>query len=280
MKIRKLTLFCQSISMLLVSLSTAAATVSVTGGFTSFTTGFVFANNVPGTIDMPGVIQVLNGQPLCATAGCDADGPASVTFTSPVSRVEFFNGGVFLSGSPPSFLNAANIVEFVAAAPQTVNAIGDNFLIGTLSFTNGLWSNRQAQFAITLKTTSSDPAFSNKVLDDVLFMQVTPNDFVNNSPNQNADFVYLVNNPTLGSVRAFELRDSPTGTSTITVDVFAKIGSLVPTDFLNARGAGFIDPGIAIAPSAVPIPGAAWLMLTALAGLSATQVRRRIAPRN
>lgn len=240
-----------------------AAMISVTGGFTNFSTGFVFETTSGGTI-----AQKLNGQPLCATAGCDVSGPASVTFASPVSRVEFFNQ---LFGDPSP--NPSNVVEFNAAAPQPVNAIGDTFLIGTLTFANGIWSNAMATFDITLATVSNDPAFNGHVLNDQLFMQVTPNNFVNGTPFANSDFVYFTGHPLLGSVRAFELRDNQPGGNTVTVDVFAQIGSLIPVEFSNATGGGFIDPGISIPPT-VPLPAAGWLMLTGLAGL-ARRISRR-----
>ena len=225
MKIRSLVPIVALLSSL-VWAPVRAASVSVTGGFTNFSTGFVFETTSGGTI-----AQSLNGQTLCATAGCDVGGPASVTFASPVSRIDFFN---HLFGQPSP--NPTNVVEFNAAAPQTVNAIGDTFLIGRLTFANGIWSNQMATFAITLSTVSSDAAFNGHVLSDQLFMQVTPNDFVNGTPLANSDFVYFTGHPLAGSVRAFELRDNQIGGNTVTVDVLAQIGSLIPVGFANATG--------------------------------------------
>lgn len=251
------------LSACFVGSSLQAATVSVVGGFTSFSTGFVFEQ---GTI-----VTALNGQQLCADAGCDVGGPASVAFAAPLPTVAFFNQQPGLPANP------TNVVEFIPAAPQTVQAAGDEFLIGQLTFENGIWSDLEAFLDMSLTTVSDEPAFNDQLFADTLNMQVTVNTDELGNPignaNDRADFVYFDNFQTLGSVRAFELAD---GGNRVTADVFAKIGSLIPTRFAYASGDGFVSPSTTLDPfpAPIPLPAAAWLLLAALGALAGVSRRR------
>lgn len=233
----------------------SAASVSVIGGFTSFSTGFVYAATGPTAVNQ------VNGEILCSTSGCDSDGPASLTFTPRASvSFEVIQRGVGRL--------TPNGVSFSNVEPQTVNAVGDPFLIGQLRFINGIWTDTVARLGLTLTTISDDPLFDGKVLTDILFMQATPE--LGGTPETRADFVYLQNHPELGSLRAYERGDSLS--NFVVVDVYAKIGSLVPVAFANPQG-GFIDAGVDIAPT-VPVPSAAFFMFSGIAMFVSNRLQR------
>ena len=114
-----------------------ASLVSVTGGFTSFESTVIDRTSVP---------SMLNGAPICATAGCSTTGDAFVNFSTPISKLSFDVGDV------------PNSVRFEAAAPQEVTGTGpaSPFLLGRFFYENGIWSG-DATFGFTLTTKSSDP---------------------------------------------------------------------------------------------------------------------------
>lgn len=94
-------------------------------------------------------------------------------------------------------------------------------------------------------------------------MRVTPNNFINGTALANSDFVYFSGTPIIGSIRAYELRDTPTGTNKVTATVKGYIDSLHLSAFSDVSG-GFFDPGIALAPTAVPEPPTYAMMLAGL----------------
>ncbi|HEX2542422.1 MAG TPA: PEP-CTERM sorting domain-containing protein [Caldimonas sp.] len=254
--------FALSLVALLGAAGAAAAPVTVTGGFTSFSTSAGFGMGA----------ATLNGAPLCPTAGCSTSlGPVSETFATPLSSVVFE-----VIGTP------SNEVRFTPAGPVEVSGTGPShvFLLGTLLFTNGLGSALDASFGFTLTTHSPAAALDNQTVSDTLRMTVTTNDFAVGTPAQNADFVWFMSDITspLGSLRAFELQDSPTGTNTATAKVFGYIDSLHLSGFADATG-GFIDPGIDLQPTAaVPEPETYALMLAGLGLLGLARARRSVRP--
>jgi hypothetical protein len=102
------------------------------------------------------------------------------------------------------------------------------------------------------------------------------NDFVHNLPVTNADYVYLQNNPGLGSIRAYESQDSPTGSNQVTVDVIGFIDDLNLLEFTNPQGGGFINSSIDLTPAdATPLPAALPLFVTGLGALGLVRWRRK-----
>jgi hypothetical protein len=124
----------------------ADLTVSVTGGFTSF----------QGVVLGPaaGTQSFINGAAVCPdTGGCGTPvGVANVAFPTPQQTVDFYN--LQYIGGPP---NTPNELQFTPAAPQTVHVAGPvtQYLLGTMTFENGIWSG-DADFGFQLTTHSND----------------------------------------------------------------------------------------------------------------------------
>ena len=199
-----------------------AVPISVTGGFTSLNS-IVFGSGQ----------TLVNGSVACPDAGCQAAfGVANLEFGTPLQSVVFENA-----------LNEPNSIGFTPAASQDVTGTGpsNTFLLGTLTFTNGTW-NGDSAFGFELTTHSSSPTFDEQTLTDTLQLLLTPNDFVNGTADENADFVFFSGNPLIGSVRAYEPEDSPTGSNVFSVDLLGYIDSLHLSAFINPSGGGFINP--------------------------------------
>lgn len=249
-----------------------AALISLTGGFTNFYTPFSYGtdSNLPGTVE-----SYVNGQQLCPANvtgnpanDCRLDGEAYMDFATPVTSVAY---KIVVDGSDWT----ENVVAFAPATNQTVNGFGpaNKFLFGTLTFANGIWADPTVRLSYNLTATSPDPGFSGYDFEvsGVLVVQATTNSPAN-TPAQNADFVYLEDNPELGSVRAYELGNGAPGSNVVSVDVYGYLDSLHVAEFTNPQGGGYIDPGTALQPT--PIPATAWLIAPAL-GLVAPWARRR-----
>lgn len=228
-----------------------ATPVSISGGFTGY----------DGIVQCSGAGSILNGVNI-APAGCTGFPSVSYDFAT-TPTINFY-----------TLASDANLLQFTAAAPQEVTAVGEEFLLGTFTYMNGTWAfpappvnEITVSFDLVLTTTSANPLFDNHTLSDSLTLFITRNTTTNN-PAQNADFFYFASFSSLGSVRAFERFDSPSN-NTVTVDLYGKIGSLTPTRFDNLQGGGFLDPGI----TATPVPEPATLSLLAI-GLVGCGVRR------
>jgi hypothetical protein len=236
----------------------AASLVGVTAAFTSFT-------GVVG--DDFQFKTYINGSRVCPDTGCATGiGVLHLPLSNGASGIEFQNTnfGAF---------QTLNSIEFQPACPPNVPcdlALGQRFLLGWLTYENGTWFS-DPEFGIELKTFSADPAFDGFVLSDTLHLRITPNS-VSNTPYQNADFLYFVNDPSLGSLRAFELGDDPSGNS-VTIEIWGMINSLHVLELTNATGGGFWDPSVGDQPT-VPEPAPLALLLTGAGGL-AWGVRRR-----
>jgi hypothetical protein len=242
-----------SVSMALVcglAPSAEAALVSVTGGFTSFS----------GTVGSGQFVTTLNGTTVCPDAGCDQTiGTANVAYTTPVAGIDFRE-------SQFGTLQTPNFVGFTPAAAQNVVA-GDEFLWGTFTYTNGTWFDNPT-FGFTLASVSADPTLNGHTFTDSLLVTITTNDFVNNTPAQNQDYISFVGRSDLGTFPVYELQDSPTGGNTGTIDLYGRIGSLIPTRFANPMGSSSFAP--------VPLPGAVWLLGSGLLGLVGVGRRKSV----
>lgn len=97
----------------------------------------------------------------------------------------------------------------------------------------------------------------------------------------NADYFYLqgASGPLidLGSVRVYESANQPPGNpgNTGSVDLYARIGSLVPTAFKNPSGGVFLSASLDPIVSGVPEPDTYALLLAGLALIGSVGARRK-----
>ncbi len=243
--------------------SAGAALVSVTGGFTAFN-GYASGTAASCVTQFQAFVAgSLVNAPVC-NAGAVGDGsfisgPASHNFGSTLRSFEFFEKQF---GSDLTH----NGFSFTPAAAQPVAIVGDPFLLGTLTFTNGIWFNRGPVnfFHIDLMTESSDPLFSAKTLSDDLVLDIR----LGSTPDANADCIYFNRFASLGKLCAYE--QGVAGKENMTsAELWGQIGSLIPTQFTNVTG-GFL---IAADPPAIPEPPPLLLLLGA--ALAAGGLRRR-----
>lgn len=241
--------------------SAHAALVSVTGGFTRFD-GYA-SGTAPSCVPQfkAFVAGALVNAPICNAGpvgdGTFISGPASYTFPSMLRSFEFYETQF---GSDLTH----NGFSFVPFGPTTVANLGDEFVLGTLTFTNGVWFNRGPVnfFHINLTTSSSDPLFNAKTLSDDLVMDIR----LGITPEDNADCISFAHF-NVGLLCAYE-NGVPGKTNTTSALVYGRIGSLIPTRFADVTGGFLIGadvPGVA-EPSSLLLLGA---------GLAACFWRRR-----
>jgi hypothetical protein len=240
----------------------AAWTTPVQGA--TVTTYFRFLS-FSGAVGSDGQFETfVDGVSVCPDAGCGTGiGVANIALP----------GGPGVSFYNTSFgVSALENEIYLTSNPDQDVTLGVPFLAGWLSYTNGIWFTDPV-FEIDAVTQSlDDPAFDGFVFEDVLQLSITPN---TGTPHQNADFLHLVNSPFAGSVRAFELADSPTGGNSVTAELWMTINSLHLDGFRNGTGDGFLDPSIELAPT-VPEPGTVACVGIGLALLGGSRRRRHL----
>jgi hypothetical protein len=256
--------------VLLVILATAgtlradSGSYTITGGFTTF------SGNVDGSASPTYIRAFPNSQVGCDGPGC-SDPLAFFSQICPDAGCSAASGmatnvPITFAGSPTSFLtfeafscppsipvcaNTPNELDFVPANLTLLSFYSSPALLGTFTFSNGTWTG-DADFGITITATDIAAPHNSYTFNGYIHMGLTPNDYVNNTPQQNADYVYLegsnglpVTNSLapdgLGSVRAYELPDSPTGSNTVTFNLYGVLGSLDPVSFGDVSGGGFAD---------------------------------------
>ena len=256
-----------------------ADSLRITGGFTTFSgvivgggSTFIETDTIlcaPPACPAP--------QPVCPDAGCGVvSGQATnVPLGSPTQG--------FSSGTDISFWvsgAATNELSFHPAGNISGDPTGE-FKLGTLSFENGSWSG-PADFGFSIFVTDTSN-LQHYDFTGFVHMNLTANTAA--TAAQRADYVYLTDaahnvlsspltHQTLGSVRAFELGDDPSG-NVVSVDLMGTTGSLDPTRFVNVTGGGFLDIsttdnlGGPPPDSTVPEPGTVGLMSAVLFGLVA-----------
>ncbi|HLK47625.1 MAG TPA: hypothetical protein VKT49_05795 [Bryobacteraceae bacterium] len=281
----------------------------ITGGFTTFT-GNVDGSNAPNYIRAlpvtPGFVgctavdcsnQLLSFEQICPDAGCTAaSGVATdvpITYGNAPSNRLTFEAFSCPPGVSPICTNTANELDFIPNQNPALLSFNDpgGSLIGSLTFTNGVWTG-DADFGITITATDVLAPHNSYNYTGILHMSVTPTD-PHHSPEANADYVYFENvtgkpldNVTtgvaIGSFRVYELFDSPTGSNTATVNLYASLGSLDLTRLADVTGDGFLDVSttndLGGPPPAggtpLPEPGSLLTLLTT-AGCLVAGVRRK-----
>jgi hypothetical protein len=269
---------------------------TVSWRFTSFSGPFSnFNDSFPG-FSFGGL---LNGTPIAP--------PSSTRSFADVASTSGFNvGSVPIAGSPssvtlvydlPGISGFENVIAFAPADFSDV-PLGRDFVLGTLTFTNGGWFgggniaglNTPTVLGFELTTSSSDgPAFNQTIIGSIV-MTVNapdPNDLSTLAGQQaEADWISLTSSAAINPFPAFRVYDScckpPGATNTGSVQLLARFNSLDLVGFTNPTGGGFLttsnDPLPPVPPrppQPVPEPAALALLLAGLGALGAVSRRRR-----
>jgi len=187
-----------------------------------------------------------------------------------------FSTSVYNPADDSTTFGGANLISF-APGPAVDVAVGGEFLLGTFSFLNGEWwaASPIHDFTMEMVTHSSDGALNGHVFSDTLILNIT---FNGGPPENKADFFYFAGRPDLGSMRVYENQDGLSNYGT--VELYGKIGSLIPTRFANPTGGVFLDPSIdpfPFQPATVPEPSTLGMVSLALImfGVGCIYHRRR-----
>lgn len=190
------------------------------------------------------------------------------------SSVDFFTS-YYNPNDGTTTYGIENLIAFTPGPAVNVG-VGSQFLLGTFTFQNGEWwaASPIHQFTLEMVTHSTDLALDGKIFSDTLILNITPN---GGPPEVKADFFYFAGRPDLGSIRVLEASD---GNNFGTVELYGKIGSLIPTGFANPTGGVFLDQStdpFPFPPTTAPVPEPSTLaMLSSLAlTLIAGRIRQR-----
>jgi len=252
----------------IVSLLCLPAQAYIVDSFASFV-------NYQGTVGAGfQFVSTINGNTVCPDAGCgETFGVATLQFYDPITDTGTPIQNVDMSlidnydnppQRPPNSLTLTpfGFDEGLSSGQNVQN--GDTTVVARLRYVNGQWFSAQLDFYIeAMLFQQSGPNFyevvagSGGIWEDTLELTVTPN---NGTAASNADRLCFASNPTWNCFYAYEPGDTPDPYAE--VELLATFGSLTPVGFGNAISGGFVAPS-----QVVPVPAAAWLFGSGLAGL-------------
>jgi PEP-CTERM motif len=235
-------------AMAIVFSGNAFADLTTTGTFSRWfgdvgdpTVWEVYVNDVVVTNNLPDVNNFPQGE---------------IVFAPPrPNSVEFKSKQIGL----PDF-NTPTAIAFVGTTQANPGSASEAFQLGTISLTNGIFF-FQAAVDITVTTSSDNATFDAKSFNDTLQYVVTPN---TGTDEVNADYAFFVGRPDLGQIRVYEAASAFPNTGSI--ELWGRVGSLIPTEFRNASGGVFVQ--------AIPEPATYALMLLGLAAAGIAARRR------
>jgi len=277
---------------LFASTTGLAATVSVTGGITSYsgpTWDHVYTGDVTTTVTTK--IQREGDSPVNVPLQFPLPNESTGLFSSAgigLGQVDLTQGGLLPPAGSIQFWQSfddsksgENGIAFTPA-PATNVVAGQEFLVGTFTFINGGWFGSiplsdgstyvypESEFGFRLATQSSDATLNGHTFVGTVRLHVTGT--LDPDPIYDADYFYIPECPECGYVGVFESYNAPAGSNNVgSVDFYAKIGSLIPTRFANSLGL-VLASEIPVAP--VPLPATFPLLMSGL-GLVATLRRRQ-----
>jgi hypothetical protein len=287
--------FCLSIGVFfsMTASPALAGFVEITGGFYEYTgaVGYGSDAQIFGELDYRSYMNGMTVTPSSPIPGLesiftppDPNDPNSVGTGIGIGTASL--GGASQVSYYTSYFNPAtqtwtdgqlNLLGFTPG-PQANVAVGQEFLLGTISLQNGVWfaTDPIHTFTIELTTHSTDPALDGHTFSDTIVLNVTPNAIGTYPPENNADIYTFANHPELGSIRVLEADDgNPFGT----VQLFGKIGSLDPTRLANPAGGVFLSPSLDPFPppgtTPTPEPGPFVLLVSGLVTGALTRLLRR-----
>ncbi len=220
-----------------------------------------------GDVGDPAVWEVYVNDVLVPNNLPDLNGfpQGELALAAGTTSVEFKNRQVgFVDFNTPS------LIAFTGTTQPNPVSTNDQFLLGTLSLTNGIFF-FQAGADITVSTASDDIAFDGKFFNDTLQYIVTPNNGISHADD--ADYAFFVGRPDLGQVRVYEAASGLGNTGSI--ELWGRVGSLIPTAFRNATGGVFVNPL-----TAVPEPGIVSLLAVGFLSVAAGRRRRATSSTN
>lgn len=212
----------------------SAGVVTTEASFNRFVSGALGAGSL--------YVTRVNGQNVTPAGGnevipIDVDLPAGTTSVTYETQI------------PDFFVPPVNRVGFRASPSLETPSlpVGTELLLGELSLSNGSWSAALASIAFTVTVRLDGDAVG--TWSDVLEHRT----LVGATPEENADSFGFRDHPALGTVRVLEA-------GTAFVQIYGRIGSLVPTRFGTVSGDGFLVG----ATGTVPVPATLLLALAAL----------------
>jgi PEP-CTERM motif len=220
---------------------------------------------------------------------------------SPSSDIGFVRGPMTLAPTSTVSLRYAselpgstleNLISFTPR-PFTNVPVGQDFVLGTLTFQNGGWlgagfsaaDNVPTHLDFEVSTSSADGgAFNQTMYGRVTMVVHAPqgNDQTTLAGQEaEADFIYITDyadpSQTFGALRVFDECCRPAGAGSVgSVDVVARFNSLDMVRIANVQG-GFITESIDPLPGVAPVPEPeTYLMLLAGAAVVGWAARRRV----